>query len=209
MTGKGADILKTLIAGLISAPLLLGAAQSFAADDTGQFAIKGGGLQTCAKFSEAFNARSDDLKLYGGWIEGYLTGQNQRLDDTYDIAPWQSTNTILGAMHSVCQSQSSEMRFIDAFDLLVRAFLPSRLPKASTLVPLSYQGQSTLMYRDVLDLITNRLNQLGYENTTNDTGWSQEASDALAKFQEQAGLPETGFPDQRTMFVLFVTSLQK
>ena len=201
--------MKTLFFGIIAAPLLLGAAQTFAADADGQFAIKGGGLQSCGAFAEAFKSKSDDLKLYGGWIEGYLTGQNQRLENTYDVTPWQTTTTMLGAMNSVCQNQPEDTRFIDAFDLLVRTFIPSRLAKASSPVPLSYRGKSTLIYRDVLDLISNRLNQLGYENEVGDSGWSQGTSDALEQFQEKADLPKTGFPDQRTLFVLFVTSLQK
>ena len=70
-----------------------------AATDNGRFAIEGAGLATCAAFTQARQARNPDDKnaaavnsyaRFIGWVEGYLTGVNRYLGDTFDIAPWQS-----------------------------------------------------------------------------------------------------------------------
>ena len=47
---------------------------AFSSTADGQFTIKGAGLQTCAAFSEAFDAGSSDLASYAGWLDGFVTG---------------------------------------------------------------------------------------------------------------------------------------
>lgn len=192
--------------GLVLFLQTLGSAPARSADSDGQFAIKGGGLQTCESFLKSYDARSNDLSVYGGWVEGYMTGQNQRLNGTYDLIPWQETLTIIGALSSVCQNLPRDTRFIDALDQLVRAFLPSRLPSSSAVFQVRTGDQTTVMYADVFDLISSRLRQLGYDTPIDPGVFSDETRAALRSYQTDNSLPATGHPDQRTLFQLFVTS---
>lgn len=175
-----------------------------AADAEGQFAIKGGGQQPCTGFLTAWDSRNSDLSLYAGWIDGYVTGLNQFTGDTYDLAPWQTTETLLGLTQSVCAQAPEGTRFMDAFFQVVRLITPSRVTKQSPLIALVHEGQSTLAYGAVIERIKTRLRDLGHgAGLTADAAFDPATAAAVSAFQTAQGLPATGLPDQRTLFQLF------
>lgn len=194
---------------ILSCALLFAAQHAQAADQQGQFSIKGGGLQTCEAFLGVMEDGGRDIAAYGGWIEGYLTGQNQRLDNTYDAASWANTSTLLTITRSICAQMEPDKRFIDAFDVVIRMILPSRLQSLSPVVSLREDTQVLVIYRDVLVLVRNRLAALGY-TVDPEAGnvFGTETRAALRSFQADKDLETTGFPDQRTLLYLFVPAAQ-
>lgn len=175
---------------------------AYAADDNGNFAIKGGGLQSCQALIKAFEGQTDDLKLYAGWIDGYLTGLNQFTDQTYDFAAWQTSDTLLGMTYSVCQEMPDETRMMDAFIEIVRLIQPGRIVTEDGMIALLHEGQGTAVYEKVLDSLKSRLQDLGYEPGIN-IGFEKETAQAIALYQKDAGLPQSGLPDQQTLYNLF------
>lgn len=174
-----------------------------AADAAGQFAIKGAGAQTCTAFLASWDAGSPDLALYAGWIDGYLTGMNQTTPDTYDLASWQTAETLMGLVRSVCGAVPGETGFLDAFHEVQRLITPSRLTEVSPLVALVHEGQSTVAYAAVVQRVQARLAALGHAPGPADGTFRPETAAALAEFQATQTLPQTGLPDQRTLFALF------
>lgn len=177
-----------------------------AADKTGQFAIKGGGLQSCQKFNEAVSNKTADVSAYAGWIEGYLTGQNQRLPGVFDVTPWQTTQTMLGAMASYCSSLPPDTRFIDAFDGLLRIMLPSHLSESSQIKSLRVRERTFTVYESTVVMVHNRLRELGFDIPSDAAPWGTVVEDAVISFQKENGLKPTGLPDQQTLMQLLVTS---
>lgn len=180
-----------------------------AADQNGQFAVKGPGLTNCAAFTDMMGQNSPEIAAYGSWIEGYLTGQNQRIDQTFDAAPWADTSTLLAITRSICTQMASDTRFIDAFDTVLRMLLPSRLRSHSQVLELRDGGQELILYRDVLNMVRDRLAVLKFDADTEAADpFTARTKDALRAFQISRDLEPTGLPDQRTLLFLFLPNAQ-
>lgn len=186
----------------------LGALSAQAADSTGQFAIKGGGAQTCDVFAAAHTAQSRDLLIYGGWVEGYATGLNQFQADSFDVLPWQTTELLLGLLASYCRTQPQE-RLIDALNRLVREVFPQRLTAPSPIVSVQDGARTTLHYAAVLDRVAGALRDQGFDPGTAPAGqaFPPGLAAALRAFQTTKGLSPTGLPDQQTLFELLLRPL--
>ncbi|WP_168199207.1 peptidoglycan-binding domain-containing protein [Pseudorhodobacter turbinis] len=176
---------------------------AYAADANGKFGIKGGGLQTCESFTEAMEKGTADVALYGGWIEGFITAQNQHNENTYDIAPWQTTSTMLELTKSLCNQAKPNTRFIDAFAGVFRILFPARLQQESAVVGVSNGEARSIAYVEVLKRVQQALRDEGYE-IADDTGAFDQASiRQLMDYQTKNGLVATGLPDQPTLYALF------
>lgn len=176
---------------------------AYAADENGKFAIKGGGLQTCVKFVEAMDAGSQDVALYGGWIEGFITAQNQQNDDTFDITPWQTTNTLLSLTKAVCEQANEGARFVDGFAGVYRLLFPSRLRTESEPLGLSNGEARSVAYREILKRVQIALRDQGYDIPDEDGNFDQAAIGQLIEYQRSKGLTASGLPDQPTLYSLF------
>lgn len=176
---------------------------SWAADENGKFAIKGGGLQGCDKFLEAIESNSQDIALYGGWIEGFVTAQNQHNENTFDVTPWQTTQTLLQLTRSVCTQAKPDSRFIDAFAGVFRILAPSRLTTESEVVGVTNGENSAVAYREILKRVQTVLRDKGYD-IQNDTGeFDEQTVKDLMDYQTKQGLVASGLPDQPTLYSLF------
>lgn len=180
-----------------------------AADPNGGFAVKGSGAQTCETFTTAMAEGHSDISTYGGWIEGYLTGQNQRIDQTFDAAAWANTSTLLIITRSICTQMPADTRFIEAFDTVLRMLLPSRLRASSPLLAVQNGTQELELYRDVLNMVRDRLAVLKFDaDTESAEPFGARTRQALKDFQTSRGLDPTGLPDQRTLVFLFLPNAQ-
>lgn len=188
---------------------LLGFAMTFAsvaqaADSNGEFAIKGAGVQTCGGLVTAWDENSRDLSLYLGWMDGYLTGMNQHQPDTFDIAPWQNSLTLLGLTKRLCDQSDESTLIIDAFNRLMADFHPARLSEKSDAVGLQSDDQAVVLYTEIVIRMQRRLAALGFDPVTRDGTLDSPTLDALKAYQIDRGLEQTGLPDQNTLFSLFV-----
>ena len=176
-----------------------------AADADGRFAIEGGGLQTCADFGGAVEWRTQDVGAYGGWIEGYLTALNQSHRGVYDITPWQTTESLLSLLRSVCRQLPDETRVALALDRLVDVLMPQALLAESPIVAVDAgAGTAFAMYVEVLDRINMALRARGHEVVAIRGHFGDDTRAGLRAVQAEAGLAQTGLPDQRTLFVLLL-----
>ena len=58
-------------------------AGSFAIDKNGKFAVKGVGNASCETFRKAIENNESQKYLFAGWLNGYITGQNQHWPGHY------------------------------------------------------------------------------------------------------------------------------
>lgn len=174
------------------------------ADSNGEFAIKGAGQKTCAGFLNALDERSPDVALYAGWIEGYVTGFNQFRDGMFDLTSWQTTETLISLMQSVCSQVAAETRFMDAFYKLVKQSTIGALSEHSDASVLRNEGRSVIVYRDILAMAKERLSAEGFETGSDPADFGPPEIDAFKDYQMKKGLPTSGLPDQQTLFSLFM-----
>ncbi|MEO0360352.1 MAG: peptidoglycan-binding domain-containing protein [Pseudomonadota bacterium] len=188
-----------LAALLMSAPNL-----APAADQDGHFAVKDAGAQTCGALLKSWEEKNRDLGQYAGWIAGYVTGVNQLTNGLYDLAAWQSTETLLGMTRSICQQAPAETRFLDAFAALVQRISPVRLQRKSDLEGVRRDGKAIVIYKAILAEARIRLAREGFPSGDPNAPFDQRASDAFLAYQKAFELDETGLPDQKTLFSLFM-----
>lgn len=175
-----------------------------AADPSGQFAIKGAGLQTCANFGKSFDARQHDLGIYLGWFEGYVTALNQMQDDLFDLLPWQDSETTLRMLRLSCSTLSEDTQMMRAANKLIQLLAASRLTEESEPVGFGRGAGKIVVYKEVLRRVHQRLAQLGYAVDAEAETLDERTSLEIERFQRDNALPVTGLPDQATLVALFI-----
>lgn len=193
----------------IFATALAAAHPAIAEDSNGQFAIKGAGLQTCESLVKSWDGQSSDLGLYAGWVDGYLTGMNQHSKTTFDIAPWQSTTTLLSLLRQMCTQRDANDRVIDLLNDLMSDFAPARLKEQSSASAIRRGDSALVLYDETVSALQRRLTQEGFDPGEPNGVYTDQTATALEAFQTSRGLTVTGLPDQKTLFALFVQTTVK
>jgi len=176
---------------------------ALAADKEGRAAIKGAGVGTCKQYLEAREKQTREYYLFGGWLDGYLSGQNQYLEDTFDIAPWQSTDILASFLAAYCD-KNPDTRFYQAAFSMVQALREDRLRTTSRLIPVEYGGHKTLIYVEALRRVQRALQDQGMYKGALDGDYGPGTRAALQAYQTKEKIPVTGIPDQETLFHLFM-----
>jgi len=174
-----------------------------AADSDGNFSIKGAGLQSCTAFQEAFDSASPDLGVYVGWVEGYVTANNQTTDGVFDLVPWQDNNTVLRLLYLSCSAAPDETNIIAATTRMLRGLYPARLPEASEAVGYRRGDNVVVLFEEILRRAKLRLAELEYDLDPQEPGLTEQAELAFEAFQADQGIAVTGLPDQATLIRLF------
>lgn len=174
------------------------------AADEGVFRLRGAGSWTCAQYLEVVKNQDErGLYLAGGWIDGYVTALNDRVDGVFEMFPWQSTELVMELVHNHCERVPEEM-FFAAVSRLVVVTKPTRLAKKSDIVQIPVpEGNPIQLYKPSLALAQEQLKALGHYTSTVDGAFGPGTAAAFRAFQAEAGLPETGLPDQITLWTLF------
>jgi hypothetical protein len=178
--------------------LLLLACTAHAADEAGQFMVKGGGRATCEAFLVAQQARDQEFVSLAGWVDGYLSALNQSEDDTYDIAPWQGTELLLAAISGQCRKDPSQTFHAAAFRI-TESMRAARLTTRSPLVKATVGDQAVVMYQAVVVRIQQRLALRGLFDAEATGEYDAATIEAMKAFQAERKLPVTGLPDQVTL----------
>lgn len=176
--------------------------RALAADKSGRFALKGVAYSSCKDFGDARNRRDVGFGKYAGWLEGYISGYNRFVPDTINIAPWQSTDTLLGLIAVLCK-ENPNSPYVSTVDKLLAELHPHRLKHSSDIVEVASGSHKATLYREVVRNIQAKLRALGYLTPAPTGIYDAQTSDALKVFQRTIGTEETGFPDQETLFNLF------
>ncbi len=173
-----------------------------AADEEENFAIKGAGLARCSDYIEARQKNTPAFYQFGGWINGYLTALNQLTPETYDLAPWQSSDLLAGVILRNCR-ENPQQRFITTVAAMVSSLNAQRLLTKSPLVE-AHAGETRIrIYRELLRRTQEKLAESGLYQGEPTGVFDQKTEDGLRAYQKSARLSETGLPDQATLLAMF------
>jgi hypothetical protein len=189
-----------IVCGALLLPAMLPSAN--AADANDQFAIRNAGAASCQQFMEARQQQTSAYVNFVGWIDGYLTAVNQFTPQTFDVAPYQSTELIASLAHGICQQRSNEPFGQIIIAMAQQIFQPGRLEQSSEAVTVQGQQRNYQLYREVVRRIQQALQEQGHYNGGIDGQFGPGTRTALEAFQRQQNLQPTGDPDQNTLWRL-------
>lgn len=178
---------------------------SIAADKDGKYAVKGAGKRLCSDFVTAYQQKSTDYYMYGGWIEGFVSSFNQNQANTYDALPWQTTELVLGLLARHCQA-NPQQHFLNATSGLLKSFFPLRITQSSKIVKVTLKDAESYYYEDVIRLVEERLKEIGHYKGEVTGAYGPELIKAMLEYQEANDLKLTGIPDQSTLLRMFIRS---
>jgi len=181
--------------------LALVAGPARAADTAGRFSVKGVGTATCQTYLDTAHNKDRELLLFAGYLGGYVTAYNQLSGDTFDILPWQTVETLLGLLDNYCRKHP-EANYAAAVSQLMVVLKADRLPAASETVDARTETGAVTLYRETLQRTQQRLGELGDPTAVVSDTFDEPTRQALIRYQHDHELPETGLPDQRTLFRL-------
>ena len=185
---------------LFSCSLSLGA---WSADSDNKFAAVGAGVASCERYLQAREKQSDEYFLFGGWIDGYFSARNQFEPDTYTLLPWQSVDVLAGFLTDYCRKHP-ELAFQRAVMIMAEALRPARLQSRSERVQITVGQIKGEFFAETIERMERKLAQHDLLAGSPDEQFDEETVSALSKFQRVKQLAETGFPDQLTLYKLFV-----
>lgn len=173
-----------------------------ARDINNKFAVKGAGSVSCNQYVEAVKRNSDRLIAFTGWVDGYLSFHNERSEETFDIAPWQSTKLLSKALYAHCKKKP-ELTFFNAVKYMIQALHDGRLKEASELVKLNIGDNSLYFYRSIMVDVQKALNDKLSLTLPVDGNFSEDMQRALLDYQKSRKITQSGIPDQDTLQRLF------
>ena len=174
-----------------------------AADAQSRFQAYGLGRLPCKRFVEICEAKKEECKLTGTWMEGYLSGFNALNKDTFDILPWQPPELVAEFTYNVCK-QNPDAPVLEVVNELIRGLLvPQRVKSAAERVRIGEGDQAVGLYRDTIRALQERLIATGHLDGKADGAFGPSSKRAVEAFQKEMGLPATGVPDQRTLLAVF------
>lgn len=183
---------------LVTAIVLAWGVTAAAADVDGNFVIKGAGTATCATLREAKSARDSRYASIAGWLDGYLTAQNELRDATFDLAPWQQTELLLAALARWCEARPQDTLHTATFRL-VETLQSTRLVERSATVEVGDDERRVVVYQAIWERVQQRLKLRGFLDGDLSGVADHRTRDALRAFQTERALPATGLPDLQTL----------
>lgn len=187
---------------LLAAALLAAPAARAAAPD-GSFAIRGIGANPCGALTAAVDAKSPEVGWLVHWIDGYFTAVNRYRDDAFDIAPWPGPQLLLMLVDAHCRQRPQDPLY-EVVHQLVLLLGPQRLTQPSEPVEIAVGERKRQLYREVVRRMQQALIDRGLLQGKADGAFGPKTREALAAFQKSRGLEPTGFPDDQTLFELFL-----
>lgn len=179
------------------------AVSALAADTEGSYGIRGAGSQSCQKFIEIVDKEPSEASLFLRWIEGYTTGLNRMVEETFDVNPFVGNQPLSGILVAVCRDEP-QMILENAMIRVLAILAPARVESQSDIQQLEYDGNQIATRQETLTKFQQQLSDLGFYNSSIDGLYGPGTRRALIAFQEQAGLETTGLPDAATLIALLI-----
>lgn len=178
---------------------------TIAKDLHGESAIDGIGGLSCAKFIAAKDNKDVSYYQFGGWIEGYFSASNKYLENTYDLSPWQTTETLSTMLYTTCSKQSS-ISFANAVSSLSSQLQSFAAHKKSQIINMKQGKYTTSVSLSVLIQAQEKLKGLDLLKGESLGKYDISTTKALFAYQALKNLPKTGLPDQYTLWNLLLTN---
>ena len=166
------------------------------ADQTGEFRVKGVGLELCRTYLQEQARKSPTYFLARSWLNGYLTAHNQLTPDTYDMAAEHNLERLIVWVDTYCKD-NPDHQFTNAAMALIKTLAPSRLTSKAAARPAATQRSMT--DKATLQRVQQALKDQGYYRGTIDGVTGPRTQAAIKAFQEKAGLDATGRLDDTTL----------
>jgi hypothetical protein len=183
----------TLAASLFIA-ILAGARPGLAADDAGNFAVKGFGLRSCSDFVAARRNPGGAYLAFRSWLNGYATAYNQISPGTYDIGGKAQLENWLAWIDRYCQA-NARTPFVLAATALTVVLYEQRAQ-----VMQGKPGQAVAAANaDSVRAIQQALKTRGFYKGAIDGSFGPGTRAALAAYQKAKGMSETGQLDAPTL----------
>ncbi|MFQ5589006.1 MAG: peptidoglycan-binding protein [Nitrospiria bacterium] len=176
---------------------------SHAADKDGKFAIKGVGNSSCRNFLELSGQASLNKFLYAGWLNGYLTAQNQHLNKTFDLTSWETIHTLGEYLRNYCEKNLDKSFYI-AVASMVNGLFDGRVQTFSPTEAFGAGKDGIKIYQYSLARAQSKLKKLGFYKGKVDGKNTDETQRAIKAFQKKKKFLDTGIPDQQTLHALLV-----
>lgn len=173
-----------------------------AADQDGKYAIKGVGNSTCRQYLTETSNHTYNAFLFAGFLNGYMTAQNQHLKDTFDLSSWETIDTLAGYLAGYCEKHRDQSFFLAAASL-VNALYPQRVRISSPVMEIGEKGKTVHLYDEVVKRIRSQLADAGLLKGSDGGQFDSATRDAIRAFQKKQGLEASGIPDQQTLHRLF------
>lgn len=186
--------LRSAIAALaLSAGSLVPVWPAYAADQSGKFAIRGLGSQSCAAFVAARD-RPDDYARFGNWLLGYLTARNRAEANTYDLMPTERGVDFPNVVAVVCSARP-QSNLATAAESAITAIRPLRQMSASPLVEIISDGSRISIHQEAVRTLQKALIARQLFGGQADGRPSEAFVAAIKNFQRSERLAATGLPD--------------
>ena len=186
-----------LAASIVALAGVLAGGPGLAADRNGEFFSRGLGIATCQKYLDDKAGNTELYLYYRSWLNGYLTAYNQMAEDTFDIAPNATVETLAAAMEKICRDDPKRP-FWAAASALTRAVQSNRLTAKPEMLTVSAGEQSMNIDRATLRRVQEALKALGYKVGVVDGLYGRNTRQALESYQRASQLTVTGLPDDAT-----------
>ena len=186
------------MAALCICGIVLSVQSAHGADDNGAYAVKGAGTANCKRFVSVFDSKSAELANFGGWIDGFVTAHNGREAETFDFVPWQSTEVLAYSLAQYCR-KVPDLSFHQAMLAMLKSLKADRMASSSPVLVARRNDKAVLIYDTVLEQIRRKLVAQGFLGQMPTGAFDDSTAEALLRFQKQAGIAQTGLPDQATL----------
>lgn len=178
----------------------------FAASDDGNFAAKGIGQIECRAFIEDIDERSEMYWSLRGWIDGYVTGYNVYVDETFDITPFSlrpPSQVLLVLISRHCE-KNPDVRSGVVLKSVLEDLHFTRTSRVSGVIEVRANGTVYPLYEETLIRIQRVLASEGHYDGEIDGMFGAATQAAISAFQKEEGIPESGAPTPFTVLRLLV-----
>lgn len=179
------------------------ATTSSAQDDQGQM-VHGMGALGCDVLVDTLQGdqASEAATRLMAWLSGYVSHANRATTGTFDVVPYTTMEEFATVVARLCAS-NPQAQVEAATGAALRMLTPLAVDGPSDAVELESGDNRLIMRTSVLQAIQQRLIARDLlPDSSADGIFGAQTAEALAAFQEQAGLQVTGMPDAWTVFVL-------
>ena len=174
-----------------------------AADEKGDFAVRGLGASQCSSFVEAAQGNQSSVGLFLAWIEGAVTAVNHVSPKTFDVVPFNSTAPFAAIVLDLCRQHPAA-----SFDTAVRSAIsfvePLRISTNSPFVEMSVGRAKVTLRQYTLARVQQRLRELKLTRSPPSGKFDAETRDAIKRFQQARKLTVTELPDPDTVLALLL-----
>jgi len=172
-----------------------------AADNTGNYSVRGLGSSSCQQFVGAVDGNTPELRSYIAWMEGMLTAVNRLTPNLFDAVPFNSAGAFAAIVLQVCRQQPA-LQYNAAVLRGLERLNVARVTTNSPWVEMTVGTNRVTLRAETLAAAQARLGALGLLSTPPDGRFTVATRDAIKRFQQIRRMNVTELPDPDTIIAL-------